>query len=470
NYFYSLKGKSFRSPLAVMNGIPKSPLNRYNQVTDVVVAYNSYINCDSPWQFGVGQNLSQKDVLPASEIRSARPIRTTVANNIIFNKKGDENPIIEHDKADGVTFKSNVINNQGVEFEAKEGLEILTFDLNQFADDLYTASTSIDVEPYNGFDFDKIENDLLGNSRANNNAIGAILTPDAKDPNILDKSKYGPSWYSDKAEAKKIKTIEVSLSDDLQSKIDEAKNGDIINLIEGTYSIDIPLVINKAIIIQCKNAKAEIMYSGAENTPLFELRPKGFLTLSSVDLKGTDTQYAFASLKENMYTHFGLYVSNSDISNFNYVLKVYKESFAERISFEGVSISDCENGLELSEETNDKGDYNAEYLTVSNCNFSNVKQNVIDYYRGGYDESTIGGNLLLEYSTFTNSGAKEQNGILLNTRGIINVDISNNIFKNNPVKLIALLWGAKNNSHSDNQISNSGEIRVEENLKLTLMY
>ncbi|NNE54666.1 MAG: alginate lyase, partial [Flavobacteriales bacterium] len=33
NYFYNLRGEIFRSPLAVMNGIPKSPLNRYIQVT-----------------------------------------------------------------------------------------------------------------------------------------------------------------------------------------------------------------------------------------------------------------------------------------------------------------------------------------------------------------------------------------------------------------------------------------------------
>jgi len=59
---------------------------------------------------------------------------------------------------------------------------------------------------------------------------------------------------------------------------------------------------------------------------------------------------------------------------------------------------------------------------------------------------------------------------LLNTRGIVNVDISNNTFRNNPVELVALLWGAKNNSHSNNQISNSGEISVEENLKMKLMY
>ncbi|MFT6809560.1 MAG: hypothetical protein ACJA01_002798 [Saprospiraceae bacterium] len=67
-------------------------------------------------------------------------------------------------------------------------------------------------------------------------------------------------------------------------------------------------------------------------------------------------------------------------------------------------------------------------------------------------------------------GFKEANKVLLNTYGIINVDISGNTFRNNPVKLVALLWGAKNNSHSDNTISNSGKIQVEENLKLNLLY
>ena len=89
NYFYKIIGENFRSPLAVMNGIPKSPLNRYNQVTDVTVAYNTYVDCKSPLQFGVGTNISQADVLPKSEIRSAVPIRTEVANNIIYNTKGD---------------------------------------------------------------------------------------------------------------------------------------------------------------------------------------------------------------------------------------------------------------------------------------------------------------------------------------------------------------------------------------------
>ncbi|MFY0712997.1 DUF4957 domain-containing protein [Seonamhaeicola sp. NFXS20] len=471
NYFYNLKGKNFRSPLAVMNGIPKSPLNRYNQVTDVVVAYNTYVNCNSPWQFGVGQNLAQKDVLPASEIRSARPLRTLVANNVLYNKEGDIAPIIEHDKADDVTFKSNVINNQGVSFKEYEGLKSLDFEMKEIAEYIFMPSSKIEVEPYIGFEFETISKDLFGNSRTSNNSIGAVVNTNAITPSILDKSKYGPSWYSDEAEPREPKTIVVNTTDNLQSKINEAENGDIIALGEGEFTVKTSLIIKKKIKIKSnKESKAILNFVGDANTSLFQLQPKGFLNLDGVILKGTGTQQAFATLKENMYTHFGLTVSNCEISEFNFALKVYKQSFAERITFKNTTITNCENGLELSEETNDKGDYNTEYLTVDSCTFNNVKQNVIDYYRGGYDESTIGGNLIVKNSTFSNSGSKEKNGILLNTRGIVNVDISNNTFKNNPVKLVALLWGAKNNSHSNNEISNSGIIKVEENLKLTLMY
>ena len=200
------------------------------------------------------------------------------------------------------------------------------------------------------------------------------------------------------------------------------------------------------------------------------MNPGGNLKLENVVLQGDKGNYAFASLSENMSSLYNLNVSDCEISNFKYVLKAYKESFSDEILFSNTRIRDCENGIELSEETNDKGDYNVEFLIVDNCDFENVQSNVIDYYRGGYDESTIGGNLTVTNSRFSNCGAKEENGILLNTRGIINVDISNNTFENNRVKLVALLWGAKNNSHSDNVITNSGKIVVEENLKLKLMY
>ena len=473
NYFYGLKGKSFRSPLAVMNGIPKSPLNRYNQVTDVVVAYNTYVNCSSPWQFGVGTNIAQAKVLPKSEIRSARAIRTTVANNIIYNEKGLESIVVENDKADGVAFMKNIINNQGVAFKDFDGGIIeASLDLKKISDNMYIP-TGIpnDFEAFNGFDFNTIETDLLRVSRKDNNSIGAIIGKDVFNPNILDKSKYGTTWFSNEVGARDPVIHAVTSAEELQTKINRASNGDVISLIKGVYNIDKSVVINKRLTIESESdAKAQLIFSGASNTPLFSLQPKGKLTINNIVLKGNISNYAFASLKQNMSNHFGLTVSNSEISNFNYVLKAYKESFAERITFENTTISNCENGIELSEEKNDKGDYNTEYLTINNCNFNTIKANVIDYYRGGYDESTIGGNLLLTNSTFINCGAKEKNKRLLNHNGIVNVNITKNTFKNNPVQFVSILWGAKNNVESDNNLMNSGQIKTEENLVMTMMY
>ncbi len=472
NYFYNLKGEAFRSPLAVMNGIPKSSLNRYIQVTDVVVAYNSWINCKSPLQFGVGTNISQAEVLPPSEIRSARPIRTTVANNIIYNEKGDDSPLVAHDKIDGIDFQNNFINNQNTDFEKVEGIIVSKFGVEKVTDEFYVPTGLPDNEPFVGFEFEKIEKDLLGNLRKDQNAAGATIGGSAKDPLLLDKSKYGPSWFSDEKPAMNQQTHSVANAAELVEKIAAANAGDIIELAAGTYSVSNALVINKPLIIQSKASenKSSIVYTGKADTPLFELHPRGDLNVKQVKLSGGNQQMAFACLKKNMSSLYNLSVENAEIDGFKYVLKAYKESFADEITFVNTTIKNCQNGIELSEETNDKGDYNTEFLTIENCQFENVKANVIDYYRGGYDESTIGGNLKVHNSSFTKCGSQEPNGILLNTRGIINVDISNNTFSNNSVKLVALLWGAKNNTHADNKISNSGKIVVEENLKLKLMY
>lgn len=472
NYFYNLKGKEFRSPLAVMNGIPKSPLNRYNQVTDVVVAYNSWINCEAPLQFGVGTNISQAEVLPPSEIRSARPIRTVVANNIIYNEKGDPTPLVAHDKVDGINFQENFINNQKVSFDNVEGIIPTDFTLKKITDEIYIPEGLPDSTPYAGFDFDKIEKDLFGNSRKDNNSFGATVGTSAGDPGILDKSKYGPDWFSDEKPEVKQTTHAVTNAKELSEKIAAANAGDLIELAAGDYAVTTPLVINKAIFIEGKDAanKVSVNYSGAADTPLFELHPRGELTLKNLKLSGNNQQYTFSNLKKNMSSLYNLSAMNCEINNFKYVLKAYKQTMADDIIFKDCMIKDCTNGIELSEETNDKGDYNVEFLTIDSCQFENVKANVVDYYRGGYDESTIGGNLKVTNSSFRNCGAQEENGILLNTRGIINVDISNNTFTNNPVKLVALLWGAKNNTHQDNKISNSGKILVQENIKLKLMY
>jgi poly(beta-D-mannuronate) lyase len=473
NYFYKLKGENFRSPLAVMNGIPKSPLNRYIQVTDVVVAYNSWINCKSPLQFGVGANLDEKEVLPASEIRSDRPIRTTVANNLIFNKTGDPNPIVAHDRLDGINFKSNLINNQGTAFEPVDGLVSKDFELTALTENVWVPKGNLpEMEIFQGFEFDQISKDLFGVSRSTENSVGAVVGTSALDPEMLNSAKYGPAWFSANASLADQQTHSVASSEALIDAISKAKEGDIIELKNGNYELSTSLKINKRLTIQGADAssKATILYTGKPQTPAFEMNPKGQLTLSKLHLKGTKTQYAFASLDREMSSLYNLYVMDCTITDFDYILKAYKYSFAEHLSFKTTTFKDCNNGLELSEETEDKGEYNAENILIDSCYFEAIDANVVDYYRGGYDESTVGGNLIISNSTFTQCGAEEKNGILLNTYGIINVAITNNQFLNNRVKLVAQLWGAKNNRHANNTISDSGKIEVKENLELNLLY
>lgn len=474
NYFYNLKGSSFRSPLAVMNGIPKSPLNRYNQVTDVVVAFNTWVNCTSPWQFGVGTNISQSDVLPASEIRSARAKRTLVANNLIYNEQGDAMPIVAHDKIDGVKFRNNLISNQGVDFEANKGLTVKDFKVRGVSENIFVPEPALkEAELYPGFEFDKISKDIFGKARAAANSPGAMVTAEGIAPDVLDKSKYGTSFFSNEAGEEEARIIEVGTGEGaLVLALSEAVAGDVLSLGAGNYRIAASLVIEKNITIKAAEAatKTVLQYEGPEDSALFEMHPKGDLVLEGISLQGTGTQMAFASLKDNMSSLYNLYVKGADINGFKYILKGYKESFSDEISFVGTNFSNCAYGIELAEETNDKGDYNVENLLIDNCTFDQIKSSPVDYYRGGYDESTVGGSLVVKNSTFTNSGKKAKAGILISSYGIVNVDISNNTFKNNPVKLVALLWGAKNNTHTENILQNSGEIKVEENLKLRLLY
>jgi poly(beta-D-mannuronate) lyase len=443
-------------------------------VTDVTVAYNTYIDCKSPLQFGVGSNVAQKDVLPTSEIRSERPIRTVVANNLIYNSTGDKTPIVAHDKLDGIQFESNVIQNQGIQFDTLEGVRETSFELDEITESILIPTANFpEVKVFNGFGFEAFDEGIFGASRSDQNSIGAIVGSPLNVPNIFDTSQYGVDWELEDSNQKGKTNHLIKSTESLIKLIAVSNPGDVLQLSAGEYVITEPMKIDKPLVITQSSNEAEpatIIYNGPAGTPLFEMHPKGELTLQNITLRGKSSQHAFAPLKENMSSLYNLKLSKCSVENFDFILKAYKYSFSENIDLNGSNFINCKNGLELSEETEDKGEYNAENITISDCTFENIGANVIDYYRGGYDESTVGGNLMVNNSSFTNCGAKEKNKTLLNTYGIINVNLSGNRFTNNPVELVAQLWGAKNNRHSDNVLTNSGKILVEENLKLKTFY
>ncbi|WP_396184786.1 chondroitinase-B domain-containing protein [Flavobacterium sp.] len=471
NYFYNIKGKEFRSALAVMNGVPKSPQNRYNQVTDVVIAYNTFVDCITPWQFSVGANMDKKQVLPLQEIRSARPERTIVANNIIYNQIPNDFPIKAYDKVDGILFKNNSINSPNNSDVLDKGIQTESISMTQQSDWLFVPTTN-QKNVYQGFDFETITKDLFGKDRALANAVGAIVLPVDTNKGKINKKDFGSTWFSNDKPGETSKTIKISSTNELAEAFSKAASGTIFELKKEVYNLEESVVIDKQFTIRAKNSKnkAILVYSGKADTPAFLMVSKGNLTLENMILKGGKTQKAFATATKEMSSAYNLKVKNSEISDFDCVLKAYKDSFADTISIDNSIIKNCKKGLILATENDDLGEYNAEFVIITNSKFDGVQNSILDYYRGGYDESTIGGNLVFKNNTVTNSGKSEETGILIKTKGIVNVAISNTNFSNNPVKFIAVLWGEKGQQPLNNTIANSGEFKIEQSIKQKMMY
>lgn len=474
NYFYKINGEEFRSPLAIMNGIPMTPLNRYLQVSDIVVAYNTWVDCKSPWQIGIGQNLKSASVLPASEIRSAPPIRSIIANNIIYNTTTDNTPVINHSEMDGILFKNNVIDNNGTRYSEYDVLNNGKLKMKKINDWLYApinTKDSILNSVYNGYDFAKIDKDIFEATRSNENGVGAINQLSSAKKFVIDKKKYGPDWYTVEDVAYEPKIIQASSAEgELVNKILLARSGDIIELTDATYYLKSPLIIDKNITLLSKDAttKSQLIFESKNDSSAFNMKPYGALNLKRIKLKGAINKIAFAPLKTNMSSAYDLNIEDCELDNFGFILKAYKGSFANSITLNNTSFKNCLNGIVLAADK--KGDYNAEMVRIEKCDFENISQNVIHFYRGGYDESTIGGYLTILNSNFTNCGKNEKSQVLIKTRGIINLLLSGNTFKNNPLKFATILWGEKNNHHTNNTLINSGEIIVEQQQKLEILY
>ncbi|MEQ9561095.1 MAG: polysaccharide lyase 6 family protein, partial [Woeseiaceae bacterium] len=98
NYLYGLTGRRFRGALVIMNGVPNSPLNRYNQVVDSLINNNIVVDSDHI-QLCAGSD----------EERSATPIGSSMHNNI-FMGRTNLDPFTVYDDISGISFAGNVLN------------------------------------------------------------------------------------------------------------------------------------------------------------------------------------------------------------------------------------------------------------------------------------------------------------------------------------------------------------------------
>ncbi len=444
NYFYKLRGEDFRSSLTLMNGIPNTPANGYLAVKNVVIVNNTFYDCSSPWAFGVG--FGERD-------RTVTPQNTLLLNNLVYCPNTAE--IIKHvDKTDGIILNNNIlINNKGVLAEpgCVPGEALMT---KVWGVDVPYTTVKAKKLPY-------VKYDLVGQLRVDA-VIGALQNKDAKAAvEIATSVNCGPQWYvsSNSATAQKtiskgkIVTVESGL-DNLSKAIKKAGSNDVLLLSAGEYIISNKISISKNISIKSVDLKTKPiikLLSERDNNSFFEIGGNARVYIEGIAINGDSkakfpAKYVITSAKEGA-NGYSLIMNNCEIYDVNVetgaIFKAIKGSIADSLKISNSIIRDSYRAFNLAEEKDDVGKYSVENLIFDNTVFSNISQYALDYYRGGNDESTLGGSLNVNHCVFDNV-AKDEKQTILKLTGIKNIKINNSIFNNSAAKTSLKLSGSKN--------------------------
>ncbi len=180
NYFCGLRGKDFRAPFMIMNGVPNSVPNRYHQVKDVEITFNTWVDCELPWQLCGGSD----------EERTYIPNNVLVANNIVYCPQ-EPRLIKAFDKIDDIKFKDNIlVSKQGNEVgDGCLQAEVLVCKGEGDIPLVLTKSTASLKIAY-------VKTDIDGRTRAIPQTIGAYeITGGQATLTQATRKNCGPAWY-----------------------------------------------------------------------------------------------------------------------------------------------------------------------------------------------------------------------------------------------------------------------------------
>lgn len=461
NLMIGLKGDGFRAPLVIMNGVPNGPLNRYNQVKDVVIQNNTFIN-SSAIELCEGSDAE----------RSATPINTTFANNLFYGTESIGLLNISDDIS-GISFSGNKV--QGAYKFSTEGFEHTNLNwenLQSYPIPSVSSDSLLEVKKTNR----PVRTDLTGTVRTKVRA-GAIIPGNKKLPEALS-IKPGVSWSLEKAKEtnaaksqQDYKVVKVSPAEDaLVHAIKKAKDDTILELSEGTYEVTRGMQVFSNIIIKGAGSKKTVIKisKNAEKVPgyFFKVTEGISLTIKGLEIDGSSAnavRYGIVSQNTPTSKAYNLKLDDVYIHGFHddgsAIFKAFKNTFADSIQILNCRFEKSLRGLNLSYEKDNIGKYNAEVIDIQNTIFKDIDQFAIHYYRGGNDESTLGGQLHIDHCVFYNVDDNEK-GRSIRTNGIVYVTINNSIFAGSPEsKYSAILKGDKN-AVSNSVVFNAGELKT----------
>ena len=457
NFMIGLKGTDYRGPIVVMNGVPNSPLNRYNQVKNVNIQNNTIINCGTI-EFAAGKD--DEKTLP--------PVNTIFANNLVTNTNSTKITNASDDIS-GITFKNNIV-------DSKASIEG-----NQF------TKQTIDWKILQSLPMPSSKNEFLISSFKNTASPERDIVGKPKKPFIigafnLDNKRFpkallvktGPYWKP-VIEIPEVKIIEKIITiepgnDALSKALKKATSKTTIILKDGVYYVD-----------KTKKIKGNITLRGSGNTVIkahdnlpkalnyfFRVEGNSQLNLKELIIDGendTKIKYAIVSPDENNKETYNLYVDGCTFKNFTNknggsIFKAYVGTLADTISISNSKFTNSYRGLNLSYEKDGFAKYNANTILINNSVFENIEEFAINYTKTG--PLMIGGKAKLIITNSIFSGVNNQEkGNIIRLKSIPTVEIKNTIFENSYNLKTALDLVGSGNKIENSLVYSCGSIKLK---------
>lgn len=379
NLFYQCTGTGFRSPLAVMNGVPNSPAHRYVTAQDAFIANNSFYECNT-LSFCEGSDAE----------RSQTPRNILFANNIVYSKNGTIYK--SFDETSGFRFVGNITGTNTSQPLAA-GFTQQVIKTNQ------QKKVRVPLSVSNG---SSVPNSLL------QMATSRLIAPLQTSVGYADVERYngvlqnaltdcGANWRSG-IKSKKIKstTVKAKNATELMTQLSKATAAPINIRLTGTdYVFNTPIDIAGNITISAKHDKP-IVFSSTEQNGRYLFQVKGGSTFKLdnllLNLLNVSNQNFIITDSSGSVEHANITLSKSTFNNYKGTLvNASKTSVCDSIVVVQNNFNNNTGTLFYFGNENDKkGLYNVEQLRFRFNRFNNHQGQLLHMLRGGNDESTMG--------------------------------------------------------------------------------
>ncbi len=453
NLFIACRGEGFRSPLSIMNGVLNSPPTRYMQVKNSIISNNTFVNC-SPMSFCEG----------ADSERSMRPANVFFFNNLFYNKF-DSAIFLSSDNMDGIYFSNNVTCNKTP-----------TPSVNGF------LNKTVSFKNWNRFkipvfnEYTKAESTLPQSFTAQTNTrltYGFPANTGSSFPNQLNEISNscmmkGATWMKKsmvESVDKKIQKTSCNNAESIYNLLNKKQEEYFIELDGTSYQFTKPILLHKNTTIT-GNSNAISFNSTNQLSSLFIIK-------NGVSFKINNITIDNSQLKCNNFIstdsisdciHYAISINNSTFNNLNSIttdfLNSRKSSYADSINILQTVFNNANcNLFSLNNESDNKGLYNVENISLKYSKFENCTGTILSLYRGGTDESTMGPTLTFSDNKIIHCNNKKP---LIELTGVQQSFFTNNKFDHSNINSITLIYTDRTKAkhfQKKNEFINSGYIQ-----------